>query len=244
MVMPLIGVTMYGRDNANRFSLPCEYVDALHLAGASVVLLATGASVETLDRLDGVIFAGGGDIDPVSYSAMQHETNYMVDVARDQSEIDLVRRAIERGMPIMAICRGAQIINVALGGTLHAHLPEVYGHNVAHRQALENAPADSHNPTTWILHDVHIDAGTKLSELIDPATCTPASWHHQAIDRLGDGLVVAAKAIDGVIEAVELPGYPCLAAVQWHPEITAADDPVQQQLFNRFVETVRSGSCC
>ncbi len=242
MTRPLVGITMYGRDDSDRVSLPTEYVDSVRRAGAAVVLLPAGEldNEVIFERLDAVVFGGGGDIDPACYDGAPHAANYMLDPQRDRGEIDLARLAIDAGKPTLGICRGTQIINIARGGALHAHVPEVFGESIAHRRTDERALPGAPNPTTWTLHDVAIDRGTRVFDLVGAEKCTPASWHHQAIDRVGDDLVVTARADDGVIEAIELPDHPFCVAVQWHPEITAADDPVQQRLFNRFIEILRS----
>ena len=106
---------------------------------------------------------------------------------------------------------------------------------------LDDAPVDSPNPTTWLLHDVTIEPRSKLAELLEIKECTPASWHHQAIEHVAPPLIITARAPDDVIEAVEMPEHPWLVAVQWHPEITAEKDPIQQRFFDRFVERVRRG---
>jgi putative glutamine amidotransferase len=181
-----------------------------------------------LDLVDGLILAGGGDMDPALYGGSPHETIYMVDPERDASELGLARQVIESGMPTLGICRGAQMINVALGGTLHEHLPDVVGEKVAHR-----APPRVPSP-----HAVTVRAGTRLATIVDRLEFEAASWHHQAVRELAPRLVVAAHAPDGTIEGVEMPDHPWLVAVQWHPELTAATDATQQRIFDAFVEAV------
>lgn len=223
----LIGVTTYGRNAEDHFHLPAEYVDSVRRAGGSVALLPPGE--DELDgwlaRVDGVILAGGGDIDPSRYGGVGHETLYMVDAERDRTEFELVTRMLAAGLPTLAICRGAQVLNVVLGGTLHAHLPDVVGDAVAHR-------APPREPTP---HPVSVDAESKLAGVLGECRFEAASWHHQAIDRVAPGLRVVARASDGTVEAVEMATHPWLVAVQWHPELTAGDDPVQQRLFDALV---------
>jgi putative glutamine amidotransferase len=125
----------------------------------------------------------------------------------------------------MCICRGIQILNVALGGTLHVHVPDVVGEQLRHRVM----------PLGPIPHRISVDAGSKIARIMGTTDIEPQSWHHQAIDRPGEGLRVVARAPDGIVEAVEHESHPSLIAVQWHPELTAADDPTQAALFDAFV---------
>ncbi len=228
---PLIGITTYAPNRAGRFDLPAEYVASVRRAGGDVVLLPPGAGAVAgfLDRLDGLLLAGGGDLDPTRYGAEADDTIYSLDAARDDDELALVRAVFERGTPTFAICRGSQVVNVALGGTLHVHLPHVVDGSVAHR-----VPPEDGGPGP-ILHAVDVEAGSLVAKLMGATTVTPMSWHHQAVDRLGDGLRVVATAADGTVEAVEHDSHPWLLCVQWHPELTAATDPTQQQLFDAFV---------
>ena len=220
---PVIGITTYGRDERQHFSVPAEYVDSVRRTGAIAVLLPPGESdVERwLALVDGVVLAGGGDVDPAHYGGAAHETIYNVDRERDRSELDLARRVLDRGVPALCICRGAQIVNVALGGTLHEHLPDVVGDGVLHR-----AP-----PREPIPHSVEVDDGSRLAALLGTTRFTAPSWHHQAVKELGRGLRAVARAPDGTIEAFEMPEHCWLYAVQWHPELTSAVDPAQQNLF-------------
>ena len=224
MARPLIGLTTYGRDTSGRFSLPACYVDAVRRAGGSALMLAPGDDC-ALAALCGLVLAGGGDLDPALYGGKRHPTVYMTDSERDDTELSLIRTAIERGLPTLCICRGLQVLNVALGGTLVPHLPDRVGLRVAHRVPPRN-PA-------W--HGVDVEPDTRLADIIGPHPTSGASWHHQAVDRLGRGLRVTARAPDGTIEAVELPDHPFLVAVQWHPEITARDQPDHQALFDALV---------
>jgi putative glutamine amidotransferase len=225
---PLIGLTTYVRNDDNRFQLPAAYCDAVVRAGGAPALLPP-VKVDVaawLARLDGLILTGGGDVDPASYAGEVHAANYGMNRQHDDHEITVVRKALQLELPVLAICRGAQILNVALGGTLIQHIPDEVGEQVTHR-------LPPRKPTP---HPVTIQPGSKLAGILGCSQCTPVSWHHQAIDQLGQGLQVAARAADGIVEAVELPGYRWLAAVQWHPELSAATDPVQQRLFDQFVQ--------
>jgi putative glutamine amidotransferase len=143
----------------------------------------------------------------------------------------MVEHVLETGLPTLAICRGSQVLNVALGGTLHAHLPDVVDGSVIHRdepKALRGEPAP-------VPHEVVVESDSLVARIMGAERVNPMSWHHQAIDRLGAGLRVVARADDGTIEAVEHASHPWLAAVQWHPELTGDRDPTQQALFDALV---------
>jgi putative glutamine amidotransferase len=222
----VIGITTYGRNDAGRYSLPVEYVSAVQRAGALPVLIPPGSPQPEryLDLVDGVILAGGGDIAPRHYGGDEHETLYGVDADRDALELALARAVLARKYPTLAICRGMQVLNVALGGTLIEHLPSVVGEQILHRKP----PRD---PTP---HAVNVKPDSRLAALAGTAL-EPQSWHHQAIRELAPGLSAVAHAPDGTIEAVELDGAPWLIAVQWHPELTAHEDSRQQKLFDALV---------
>src|SRR5258708_27435625 len=173
MHKPVIGITTYGRDDNKRFGLPAVYVDAVRRAGGIPILIPPGepALTELLNLLDGVILSGGGDIDPQRYAGTRHETIYMLDPERDGSEIDLARILVNQDMPVLGICRGTQVLNVALGGTLIEHLPDSVGEEVLHR-----AP-----PRLPVAHDVTVAPGSPLAAIIGQTSVNPTSWHHQAI---------------------------------------------------------------
>jgi putative glutamine amidotransferase len=223
-----IGVTTYGRGQHNRFILPAEYVDAVRRAGGIPLLLPPGE--ERLDAilplLKAVVFTGGGDIDPDLYGGSHHETIYMVEPERDRTEIELARRVFDLGVPTLAICRGSQILNVSEGGTLIEHLPDEVGETVNHR-------VPPREPTP---HPIRVEPASRLAGILGATDFSCMSWHHQAIRRVAPGFEVVARAPDGTIEGLEMPSHPWLVAVQWHPELTAAEDPVQQRLFDALVE--------
>jgi len=231
---PLIGITTYHRETVgrSRFTLPSAYVDALRAAHGLAVLVTPGeaAPEELLSRLDGLVLSGGGDLDPASYGADAHTRTYSVSPERDAFEIALLRGALERGMPTLAICRGMQILNVALGGDLHIHLPDAVGEAIAHRSSQIEAAS----------HPVRVSGGSSLRDRLGAEEISSVpSWHHQAIDRLGAGLLPVAWAPDDVIEAVELRGERQLIAVQWHPEL-AGPTPSGAGLFEDLVARARS----
>jgi putative glutamine amidotransferase len=228
-----IGVTTYRREREGRerFTLPAAYVDAVRAVGAIPVLLTPGVDAprELLARLDGLVLSGGGDLDPEFSRAAQHASVYGTCEERDAFEIELARRALDARLPTLAICRGLQVLNVALGGSLHGHLPDAVGEAVPHRSSqLE--------PTT---HPVAIEPGSQLAAALAATELARVhSWHHQAIDRLAPGLRPVAWAADGVIEAVEVEGVPSMVAVQWHPELNADPGEPGRRLFELLAHGV------
>lgn len=227
MTAPLIGVTTYGRDEGGRFELPAQYIDAVRRGGGIPMLVAPGEKHldHVLNSVAGLVLTGGGDVDPHRYGGLHHETIYNVDQERDESELAIAKIAMDRELPTLAICRGMQIVNVLCGGTLVPHLPDAVGERVVHR-------APPRNP---IPHDITVTPGSRLATTLRVTACSCMSWHHQSLARIADGFTVVAQAADGVVEAVEHPDMPWLISVQWHPEITAAQDAIQQRLFDALV---------
>lgn len=228
---PLIALTTYGRGADNRYTLPAEYLDAVRRAGGVPVLIAPGEPhwEAILDVVDALILSGGGDIDPSRYDGKRHETSYAIDQERDELELELGRRVIVSGMPTLGICRGAQILNVIQGGKLIEHIPDEFGEKVLHR-----AP-----PREPVMHSVKLKPGSRLAKILGRDEFDAASWHHQALRGAAAGFEAVAHAPDGTIEAIEMPSHPWLIAVQWHPELSAASDPLQQKLFDAIVEVAR-----
>ncbi|MEE2658397.1 MAG: gamma-glutamyl-gamma-aminobutyrate hydrolase family protein [Candidatus Latescibacterota bacterium] len=230
---PLIGLPTYGRDSRGNFSLPALYCEAVSRAGGVPVLLPPMPESPAeciVESLDGLILTGGGDIAPQRYEGTQHHTTYAVDDDRDDGEMVLLHAALDDSVPVLCICRGIQMLNVALGGSLVPHLPDQVGDGTAHRVPLRHP--------SW--HDVKVDANSRLARIMSVDSSFCASWHHQAVDRLGDGLRVTARAADGTIEALELTEpEPWLIAVQWHPELDAESRPEHQALFDAHVEVSR-----
>lgn len=229
---PRIGITIYGRDDEDDYRLPCRYVESVRRAGAIPLLIPPGGfDFDTiLPILDGVVFSGGGDLEPKHYGRDDHETLYEVSPERDEFELAFARRILIERLPTLGICRGTQVLNVVAGGTLHVHLPERFGEAVLHR-----AP-----PREPIAHDIRVEHGSRLAEAMGAVEFSAASSHHQGIDRVGDGFDVVARAPDGVVEGLEKPDHPWFFCVQWHPEITAAQDPIQQRIFDRLAEAAGS----
>ena len=218
-------------------AVPYAYIDALQRAGVRPVFLAAPDPAPPADLLapfDGLVLIGGGDIEPSHYGETRHPAVYGTDPGRDDLELGLVRAAVAASLPVLAICRGIQVLNVAFGGTLVQHLPERPG-SLVHG----NPPADD----PQAVHEVTIGAGTRLAAAVGATTLSRCvSVHHQAVDRLAPGLVATAHRSDGVVEALETPADRAgwVLAVQWHPERSADTDPAQQALFGAFGLAVRS----
>jgi putative glutamine amidotransferase len=247
---PLIGVTTSevraaervtplpeGEPQGREMALGLKYLRGIEEAGGLPVVippLEEAAIEPLLDRLDGICLSGGPDLDPEHYGAEPHPELGPTEPDLDRFELDLARRADGREIPILAICRGTQALNIVRGGGLHQHLPEL-SEQILHRQRI---PGDQPS------HAVAVEAGTRLAEAIGSAAIDVEnrldvnSFHHQAIDRLGDGLVVSARAPDGTVEAIEDPSRRFLIGVQWHAE-TLVHRPYEAALFRRFVESCR-----
>ncbi|HEY3734945.1 MAG TPA: gamma-glutamyl-gamma-aminobutyrate hydrolase family protein [Streptosporangiaceae bacterium] len=251
---PVIGISAYaeqarwGHWDRPTLLVPRSYADSVAAAGGIPVLLPPFPSVEQAAvRLDGLILSGGGDIDPAAFGAVPHPETGWIRPERDAAEFALLSAALGQGLPLLGICRGLQMLNVTLGGTLHQHLPDLVGH-------AGHAPL----PGAYVPHQVAIAPGSKLAAILDrPHQGTEfsvPSYHHQAVDRLGDGLVASAWAEDGMIEAIEFAGqaegttengtagngaagHGFALAVQWHPE--AGDD---LRLFRALIAAARPGA--
>jgi gamma-glutamyl-gamma-aminobutyrate hydrolase PuuD len=188
--------------------VPAAYVQAIERAGGRALLVPPSENgvEETLDALDGIVFSGGGDLDPELYGQEPHEETAGVVSERDRGELALLKAALERDMPVLAVCRGSQVLNVARGGDLVQHLPEVVG-DEKHK----------HTPGVFADHDVELKGESRLARILGDRAPVK-SHHHQGFGRLGDGLVQAAWAEDGTIEAVEDPSARFALGVLWHPE--------------------------
>ena len=237
MTTPLIAVpTAHVEPGAVRdwrpgaFAVAETYIDALRRAGARPMLVPApepAPADEVLAPFDGVLLTGGGDLQSARYGAEPHEASFDVQPARDELEIALVRACWRRDLPLLGICRGAQALNVAFGGSLHQHLPDLPG-------VGPDTHGDPHTGAP-VLHRVRVQPGTRLAIASGVEPMDVVARHHQAVDRLGAGLTATAWANDGTVEAIELStGW--MVGVQWHPEVTAATDSTQQALFDVLVE--------
>ena len=228
MRRPLIGITTYvepaswGHWRLEAALVPYDYVRAVERAGGRAVLVPPDpeGTEEILDALDGIVFSGGNDLEPGSYGAEAHPSTNGTNPERDRGELALLEEALARDLPVLAICRGFEVLNVARGGDLVQHLPEVVGHE-EHRAVVGE----------FSEHEVRVDPGSQVGEVAGPVK----SHHHQGIGRIGDGLRAVAWAEDGTVEAIEDPGKPFVVGVLWHPE--AGED---QRLFERLVEAAKT----
>lgn len=232
---PLIGIPTYARESSESggvvydvFRVPAAYADAVQRAGGVPLLLPTSNRdvPRLMSVLDGLLLVGGGDVNPSRYGETRHPASYGIDDERDTLEIELVRAFVGASKPLLAICRGIQVLNVALGGSLYQHLPEVERVRAVEHASFPSPPAR---------HIVTLEPGSRLATELELLSFTVTSRHHQALNRLGKGLSVVGRAEDGVVEAVELPSHPWCIGVQWHPERDANTEPVHQRLFNRFI---------
>jgi gamma-glutamyl-gamma-aminobutyrate hydrolase PuuD len=228
-VKPLIGLSSYceqakwGVWDLRATLLPQTYLDAVAGAGGVPILLPPMPDVEVaVDRLDGLIISGGPDVEPDRYGAERGPHTKVIRPDRDAAELALFQAAIERGVPVLGVCRGMQLMNVALGGTLIQHLPDVVGH-------------DGHSPVPNGMgeHKVEIGETGCLAAILGPGNLAVPTHHHQGIDRLADGLTTTAWAEDGMIEAFELDAgtHPFALGVQWHPEAST-----EHALFRALVD--------
>jgi len=227
---PLIGISTY-REQARwgfwdvpAVLLPASYTDAVAEAGGEPVLLPTGAiSAEVIARLDGLVLAGGADVDPARYEQQAGPRTTATRPERDASEIALLQAALDRDLPLLAVCRGMQLLNVLLGGTLIQHLPDVRGAQ-AHQLGLG----------LFAEREVRIDPGSAVGAILGTAA-TVDCHHHQALDRIAAGVTPSAWAEDDLVEAVEVDGRRFCLGVQWHPE--ESDD---RRLFTALVDAARA----
>ena len=224
--------TPEGEPAQQEMALGLKYLRAIERAGGIPLVippLALGSIEALLGRVDGLCLSGGPDLDPVAYGERRHRRLGPVETQLDEFELALARAADVRGMPILAVCRGLQVLNVARGGTLHQHLPDVTGGAIDHRQT---APGE--RPTHW----VSIQPVSQLSSIFSRQRLRVNSFHHQAIARLGDRLNVTSWASDGTIESIEAADRGFLIGVQWHAECLV-DRPEQAALFRTFVDSAR-----
>ena len=220
------------------YGVPAPYLEALRRAGARTAILSPGEEgdpEELLEPFDGLLLVGGGDVDPARYGGPPDAAHiYGVEPDRDALEIGLLHEAVRMGMPTLCICRGMQVMNVAFGGTLHPHLPDLDG-TLEHGVPVLD---------TRSMHDVAVEQRSRLFATTKSSTLVASSHHHQGVDRVGEGLVATGRSSDGLVEAIELDrplhdSQPWMVGVQWHPEDTAESDPAHQSLFDALALLAR-----
>ncbi len=211
-------------------ALPRYYTDALHRAGAVGVLAAPqddrrDAAEALVGRVDGLLLSGGVDLDPTGYAQEPHAETKGWEPGTDAWEVALLRAALGRDMPVLAICRGHQLLNVALGGTLDQHLPD---HLPERSHGVPNGGGGTRN-------EIHLEPGSRAAVAFASTTVVGNCHHHQGVDQVAEDLRVTGRTADGVVEVLEHRSARWVLGVQWHPEDSAMDDPVQQRLFDAFV---------
>lgn len=241
MNKPLIGVTTANRPSSSGLPFLAAYtknITALEQAGSLPILIPCGLDRETLraiyERVDGILLPGGSDIDPAHYGASPHPKTEGIDVPRDETEITLARWSAEDDRPLFGICRGHQLVNVALGGTLIQDIPDQVD------TRLDHFPP-SNVPRTHLPHEVRVEPGSLLARIVNTDCLQVNSLHHQAIEEPAPGLHITAHAPDGIIEAAELSDRRFYHTVQWHPEDLQHIHEMQQ-LFDALVKAARNGA--
>jgi putative glutamine amidotransferase len=234
MSSPMIGLTtarVQAPNQSDQFATPLSYIQAVITAGGIPLLIPAVLSEtqlrETFGHLDGLVFTGGGDMDPVLFDGKPHPRVYGIDPDRDRTEMALVKMAVEENRPFLGICRGIQVINVALGGTLYTdiegQLPGASRHDFY-----------PDIPRNHLAHEVTIEPSSRLANSLGGVCFEVNSLHHQGLESIAPGLQVTAHASDGLVEAIELPDHPFGLGVQWHPE-WLQEHEAQRALFKAFV---------
>ncbi|HLO48859.1 MAG TPA: gamma-glutamyl-gamma-aminobutyrate hydrolase family protein [Kamptonema sp.] len=229
---PIIGMTTYSRGPAGEFCLFGTYIDAVQRAGGIPILLPPNQvdPIRIFDAIDGLILSGGGDINPELYGDSSHPMVYSVNAERDEFELALAKSAFSANIPILGICRGMQMLNIASGGDLIIHVPDAYGTNVFHR---------IDEPTSPVEHYIKLEPNSYLEKIMETTEIPVISWHHQAVGKVAPGWRIAATAPDGLVEAIEHESHPWMLAVQWHPEMSPKCS-VNSRIFQAFVKAAAS----
>ena len=235
MSFPLIGITAGHSKNKHghpQIHLLRTYVDATIRAGGVPVIIPPELTEKgwklLYEKLDGIIFSGGADVDPEIFNGEAHLMVYGIDHERDSLEIPLILHTIEDKKPFFAICRGFQVLNVALGGTLYTHISDQLEDSLRH-------DTPSEEPRNSLAHEIKVEEGSRLAEILGTPILKVNSWHHQGVKNIPPQLKITAHASDGLVEAMELPDHPFAIAVQWHPE-WMPDDEAMNALFTSFIE--------
>lgn len=229
---PIIGITTYSRSPAGEYCLNGSYIDAVQAAGGIPILLPPNQldPASIFDAVDGLIFSGGGDINPELYGGCIEETVYAIDTERDNFELGLAKLAFKADIPVLGICRGMQILNVASGGSLVIHVPDAYGDEVTHGSGI---------PPRAIEHSIEIEPNSKLAKIMGTTSTKVVSWHHQAVQNVIPGWQIAARASDSLVEAMEYENHPWTIGVQWHPERSPKCSG-NSRIFRSFVQAAAS----
>jgi len=239
MNQPVIGIT--GRTdqsvrppNAPLYAIEQAYVDAVQMSGGAPVIIPPYLEEKSIwaifERLDGLLLSGGGDIKPSFFGEEESDLLWSVDERRDRTELALARWALAHERPLLAICRGHQVLNVAAGGSLFQDIPTLIPQSMTHSTVAGR-------PKSAIAHTVEVQAQSRLAALVGVGELSVNSAHHQAVKGIAPGLTVTACAPDGVIEGIEHPHHPFCVGVQWHPEVMVQEYPIMRRLFQGLIET-------
>ncbi len=238
MELPIIGVTTYNQVNKSGFPISAvmhKYISAIGDAGGAVVLLPSGmteqALISVMGKLNGILFTGGGDVDPSFYNSKDQHFLKQVDIERDITEITLAKSVVTSGIPFLGICRGLQVINVAFGGTLFSHIPGQFPNAIKHDY-------DSGTERELLVHDITLENDSRLMKILGEEKLPVNSLHHQGIKELAKDFRAVGFSPDGLIEAIELPASQFGMAVQWHPEWLTQYSSARR-LFAAFVEAAK-----
>ncbi|MHC1740306.1 MAG: gamma-glutamyl-gamma-aminobutyrate hydrolase family protein [Anaerolineaceae bacterium] len=233
---PLIGITATPENLSSGLpddKLAHAYIKAIQTAGGIPIILPSQLSPTDMNllrsHLDGILLSGGGDIDPDRFHGVHSPTIEGISTERDEMESALVRLSVESNWPLLAICRGVQIVNVAIGGTLYTDIPSQYESSLDHDTPRERG-------RDFFAHEVTIIEGTVLARILNLPHLMVNSFHHQAVQKVAAGLKVSATADDGLVEGLELPNHPFFVGVQWHPECLP-EQPEQRALFETFIRS-------
>jgi putative glutamine amidotransferase len=243
MTLPVVGIT--GRTersarppNLPLFATPQPYVQAVGLGGGAPIVVPPHLQEAQLravfEHIDALILSGGGDLLPALFGEEDSGLLWFVDERRDRAELALARWALKEDLPLLAICRGVQVLNVAAGGTLIQDIPTHVPGALTHSTVAGR-------PVAAFAHTVEVAAGSRLAGLVGAGELGVNSAHHQAVKAVGGGLVVTARAPDGIIEGLEAPDHPFCVGVQWHPEAMVERHPVMRRLFEGLVEAAQAG---
>jgi putative glutamine amidotransferase len=239
---PIIGLTTYRKNsrdtNRRLFGLMRTYVQAVTAGGGIPLLIPLGLDegdlLTIVKRVDGLIIPGGGDIDPKYYAGNKHEALRGIDPDRDRVEIYVAQQAVRLNKPLLAICRGHQVLNVALGGTMWEDLASQRPDSLKHDYYQKGQRA-------YLRHSVTLEPGSQLAGIINLDTTMVNSLHHQGVREIAPELTVTAVAPDGVVEGLEVAGHPFAVSVQWHPESLIEDDPAMLALFKSLAAASQNG---